>query len=77
MAIVPRKKISKTDKRVRHSARQTINIKRLTSKYVLGLCKNCNKAKLSYRVCPHCWFYAGKQILTIKTKKDKTTTIEA
>ena len=77
MAIVPRKKISKSVKRTRHSAWQTLNIKRLTSKYVLGMCKNCNKAKLSYRVCPHCGYYAGKQLLTIKTKKPKTTTIEA
>lgn len=77
MAIVPRKKISKTDKRTRHSARQNINIRRLTSKYVLGICKNCSKAKLSHRVCPHCGFYGGKQVLTIKTKKPKTTTIEA
>ena len=32
-------------------------------------CPECKKPVLSHRVCAHCGFYKGKQVLTIKRKK--------
>jgi len=75
--IEPKKKHSIRRKRVRHSAWQTLNIKRIMKKASLSTCKNCNTVKLNHRVCPSCGFYAGKQIMTIKTKADKSTVIDA
>ncbi|MDO8551138.1 MAG: 50S ribosomal protein L32 [bacterium] len=34
-------------------------------------CPNCSKPKLSHVVCPHCGYYKGRPVLTVKTKKDK------
>ncbi|MDO8639756.1 MAG: 50S ribosomal protein L32 [bacterium] len=34
-------------------------------------CRNCSNLALSHRVCPSCGFYKGKQVLTIKQKKEK------
>jgi len=73
---VPRKKNSIHKKNVRHSAWLRLNLVRLTETYQQVKCSNCSKYKLSHRVCPYCGFYAGKQIITIKSK-DKTKTIDA
>ncbi|MFA7284833.1 MAG: 50S ribosomal protein L32 [Candidatus Absconditabacterales bacterium] len=64
----PKKKISLHKKRVRHSTRQTINLKRLTNKYRAVTCENCSGLRHPHRVCNSCGFYNGKQVLTIKTK---------
>jgi len=68
MTIGPKKKISQSKWRKRHSTWETINIKRLQNKYPVSKCKNCWASKLPYNVCPSCGRYKGKQILTIKTK---------
>ena len=34
-------------------------------------CAQCGAKILSHRVCPHCGFYRGKQVLVIKAKKAK------
>ena len=74
--IWPKKKISIVDKKVRHGARKTINLKRLTNVTALGKCKNCQSIKLAHRVCPACGYYNNKQVMTIKTKS-KGTIIDA
>jgi large subunit ribosomal protein L32 len=32
-------------------------------------CSHCHELKLPHRVCPHCGYYNGKQILVIKTEE--------
>jgi large subunit ribosomal protein L32 len=63
----PRKKISKHKRNVRHSKWLDLNLNRLSEQYMQTKCTNCAKYKLAHRVCPHCGFYKGKQIITIKT----------
>jgi large subunit ribosomal protein L32 len=29
-------------------------------------CPNCHEAKLAHRVCPHCGFYRGKQVVAVE-----------
>lgn len=41
------------------------------NKLVLSLCPQCRQAKLPHRVCPHCGYYKGIQIVEIKPKKKK------
>lgn len=45
----------------------SLNLTRLSEQYMQTKCSNCAKYKLSHRVCPHCGFYKGKQVITIKT----------
>ena len=73
---VPRKKVSIHKKNMRHSTWLRLNLNKLTDKYQQVKCANCGKYKLSHRVCPACGYYAGKQIITIKSK-DKSKTIDA
>lgn len=68
MTIGPKKKISKSTSRTRHATWETINLKAMTSKYQISKCTNCGSKKLAYRVCPSCWYYKGKQVITIKAK---------
>ncbi len=65
---VPKKKTSISKKKIRHSTWQTKAIKKLSKKATFTKCSNCNWEKLSHRVCPHCGFYAWKQVITIKSK---------
>jgi large subunit ribosomal protein L32 len=65
---VPAKKKSIFKKHQRHSAWQTLNVKRLANEIALGKCSSCGAVKLSHRVCEKCGYYNGKQVLTIKTK---------
>ncbi|MDD5439732.1 MAG: 50S ribosomal protein L32 [Candidatus Omnitrophica bacterium] len=37
----------------------------------LGKCPQCGKAKMSHRICPHCGYYKGKQVVVIKTVDEK------
>ncbi|MCX6823176.1 MAG: 50S ribosomal protein L32 [candidate division SR1 bacterium] len=72
MTIGPKKKISQSQGRKRHSTWEGLNIRRLKETYQLGKCANCGAQKLSHRVCPVCGYYKGKQVITIKSKsKDK------
>ena len=68
MTIDTKKKISKSASRTRHSTWETINLKRMTKTYQTWKCANCGAKKLSHRVCPVCWYYKGKQVITIKAK---------
>ncbi len=73
---VPKKKVSIARKKRRHSHWRNNKIKKLENKANLAKCSNCGKNKLSHRVCPFCWYYADKQVLTIK-EKSKEQIIES
>lgn len=34
-------------------------------------CPQCGKSKLPHRVCPHCGYYKGRQLVEIKTAEEK------
>lgn len=72
MTIGPKKKISKTQSNKRHSTWMTINQRRLAQTYQTAKCPNCGANRLNHRVCPACGYYNGKQVLTIKAKKNAT-----
>ena len=61
---VPKKRRSKSKKRIKHS-----NWKVTAPN--LRACKNCGTLGLSFHICASCGFYDGKQIITIKPKKEK------
>lgn len=42
----------------------------LTAPNVLD-CPHCHEPKLPHRVCPHCGYYAGKEVMVIKTEKER------
>ena len=73
---VPKKKVSKTRKHRRHSERERRKLRKTANRLNLVKCSNCGKYKFAHRVCPHCGYYRGKQVITIK-QKTKETTIEA
>jgi len=42
-------------------------MKKLSARTQIASCTNCGKPKLTHRVCGSCGYYAGKQVMTIKT----------
>ena len=56
----PKKRHSKSAKRIRRAA-----IKLTAIKFVV--CKNCNEKTLAHMVCRNCGFYAGKAVKDAKT----------
>ena len=59
MTPLPKRKISKgrRDRRRAHDAIGTLN---------LSTCSNCSKKTLPHRVCPHCGYFRGRQVLKIE-----------
>jgi large subunit ribosomal protein L32 len=55
---VPKHRVSKSAKRMRRSHLH------LSAKSVSG-CSNCGNAKLPHRICPHCGYYNGKEVITV------------
>lgn len=37
----------------------------------LSKCSGCGAAITPHRICPHCGFYKGKRVLTLKVKSKK------
>jgi large subunit ribosomal protein L32 len=35
----------------------------------LSVCPNCREMKRPHRVCPHCGFYKGKQVIEVKEEE--------
>jgi large subunit ribosomal protein L32 len=70
---VPKKKVSITRKHRRHSEWERRKLRKTTNRLALVKCSNCGKYKLAHRVCPHCGYYKGQQVITIKTKSKETT----
>jgi len=56
MGALPKRKISKQRKNNRRSHDSLLGPS-------LSLCPNCNKQKLSHRVCPFCGTYKGVQVI--------------
>jgi large subunit ribosomal protein L32 len=57
----PKRRHSNTRTRTRR-AHDFIKLKSLSR------CPNCNADKLPHRICPECGYYAGRQVVTLKTK---------
>ncbi len=72
MTIQQKKKRSQSKKRIRHSSWQRDRLRKLNNKLNISICKNCKSPKLWHRVCRVCGFYAGKQVLNIKSKSKET-----
>lgn len=72
MCITPRKKISISKWKIRQGKWYSLNLKKIEDRTNLVKCSNCSGYKLSHRVCPHCGYYNGKQIVTIKSKSRET-----
>ena len=60
---VPFRRVSKTKKRMRRS-HLALSVPGMVT------CPNCGEMTLSHRVCPNCGFYAGKQVVVKKEKKE-------
>jgi len=63
----------KRHSRARQGKRRT-NIKLQAPAFVI--CNNCKNIMLPHKVCRKCGYYNGKQVLAIKTKKEKPSTSE-
>jgi len=37
----------------------------------LSICPQCGSLKLPHRICPHCGYYKGRQMIEIKTAQEK------
>ena len=55
---VPKRKKSKSKKGMRR-AHQALTARSLSE------CNNCNNLKLPHRVCPHCGYYKGVQVISL------------
>ena len=55
----PKGKISKARKHSRCSAHWKLSMPGIAS------CPRCGKMKLSHRVCKHCGYYDGQQVVTM------------
>lgn len=64
MAIVPKRRTSKTRKRQRRSHQA------LTAPGIM-VCPNCGEVKLAHVVCPSCGFYDGKKVINIKVRGEE------
>jgi large subunit ribosomal protein L32 len=56
---VPKRKVSKSAKKMRRSHLH-LAVKSPS------VCPNCDNSKLPHRICPHCGYYDGKEIVTAK-----------
>ncbi len=66
MAPLPKRRHS-----TRRGGKRTAAIKLVLPQ--LLLCPNCGKIRLPHRVCKHCGYYGGKEIVKQKVKKTKKT----
>ncbi|MEK9658009.1 MAG: 50S ribosomal protein L32 [bacterium] len=64
---VPKKRHSKSRKRIKKA-----NWKISTP--TLRACPNCGELGIPYQICKSCGFYKNKQVLIIKSKKEKKGT---
>lgn len=58
----PKKRTSSSKTRMRRS-----HIKLAEINY--GKCDNCGSFKLPHHICPSCGFYAGRQVLAVKSRR--------
>lgn len=60
---VPKFRTSKSKKRSRHAGNKSVV--HTTSME----CPHCHEYKLPHRVCPHCGYYNGEQILEVEEEE--------
>ena len=60
MAALPKKKLSKA-----RTARRRSHFKAILPNLVK--CSNCGELTLPHRVCPACGYFAGRQVLKVKS----------
>lgn len=73
----PKKKLSKVRSRRRYGAYVQMRRKKLANALRLVTCSHCGEKRMSHNACKACGYYRDKQVLTIKNKASKVTTIEA
>jgi large subunit ribosomal protein L32 len=56
---VPRRRASKTHKKKR---RTHFKLTAVTS----SACSHCGQPKMPHRVCPHCGYYDGREVVEVK-----------
>ena len=61
---VPKKKISRTRTRSRRSHHALAAV-------AVTKCVQCGYAKLPHRVCSHCGFYRGKNVLNLQARVER------
>lgn len=59
---VPKRRVSKSAKKMRRSH---LHLKAVA----VGLCPNCGNSKLPHRICVHCGYYKGKEIVSVDQEK--------
>jgi len=61
---LPKRKFSKSrrDKRRTHWKLETPQVSR---------CPQCGEFKLPHRICPHCGYYKGREVVSQKEKKEE------
>ena len=63
---VPKGKVSKARGRSRRA-----NWKAGLTQPSIVECKQCHQLKLAHRVCKHCGYYDGKQVIDVTAKEKK------
>ncbi|MDO5300962.1 MAG: 50S ribosomal protein L32 [Tissierellia bacterium] len=56
---VPKRKTSKQRKNKRRASSYRLN------KATVSVCPNCGEPKLPHRICSHCGYYAGKEVISV------------
>lgn len=56
---VPKRKLSRRRSNARRS-HDSLNVP------LAGICPQCNQPKPVHRACPHCGYYKGKRVVSIK-----------
>lgn len=62
MAAQPKKKTSHARKMQRRS-QDSVKMGAIV------LCSHCRRPQLSHRVCPHCGYYAGREVVAEKVRR--------
>ena len=62
---LPKRKHSKSRRDKRRGGNSRLEVTNLS------ICPQCNKRRLSHRVCPYCGYYNGKPVIVIETKEEK------
>ena len=60
---VPKGKVSKARRESRRAANWKLSVPGIVK------CPRCHQMKLAHRVCKHCGYYDGQQVVEVKTAK--------